>query len=49
MEFIILALLAFGNGYQFQKTYEHCKANNFEGEICKVHKDIQKRLEEKKK
>jgi hypothetical protein len=43
MELILLAVLVFGNGYQFQKTYEYCKEEvQYEGSVCKIHKKIKK-------
>lgn len=40
---VVLAFLAFfGNGYQLQMKYEHCKELKFEGKHCELQKKLSK-------
>jgi hypothetical protein len=34
----LIALALFGNGYQLQMKFEHCKKQEFKGEYCEVQK-----------
>lgn len=37
---VLIAVLAlFGNGFQFQKSFDVCLDNNFKNKECKVHFD----------
>lgn len=38
--FLILFGFLLGNTVQLQNKYDHCKANQFKGEYCKVQKHL---------
>lgn len=38
--FLIAVLALFGNGYQYQKAFDHCLRDNFERPECAVHEEM---------
>ena len=40
--FALMSVFLFGNGYQAQKKYDHCKEKEFKGEYCSLQKKLSK-------